>query len=118
MDDPWRHPADHTSDDVADKDGAMSNGENGENGSSGPQFRAGPLITSAALVGAGTLVALAGLALGSTHLLTAIRQWVREMEVPPSELARQKWAQARTAVAAGTAAWQNGPPPATPASDS
>jgi hypothetical protein len=96
----------------------MSNGEKGENGSSGPQFRAGPLITSAALVGAGTLVALAGLALGSTHLLTAIRQWVREMEVPPSELARQKWAQARTAVAAGTAAWQNGPPPATPASDS
>jgi hypothetical protein len=30
------------------------------------------------------------------------------MEVPPSELARQKWAQARTAVEAGTSAWQNG----------
>jgi hypothetical protein len=117
MDDPWRHPADHTNDYVADKDGAMSNGENGENGSSGPQFRAGPLITSAALVGAGTLIALAGLALGSTHLLTTIRQWVREMEVPPSELARQKWVQARAAVAAGAAAWQNGPPD-TPPSDS
>jgi len=95
----------------------MSNGENDENGSSGPQFRAGPLITSAALVGAGTLIALAGLAVGSTHLLTAIRQWIREMEVPPGELARQKWTQARAAVAAGTAAWQNGPSP-NPPSDS
>lgn len=83
---------------------------NDENGSSGPQFKAGPLITSAALVGAGTLIALAGLAVGSTHLLTAIRQWVKEMEVPPSEVARQKWSQARAAVAAGQAAWQNGRP--------
>jgi hypothetical protein len=95
----------------------MSNGENGENGGGGPRFRAGPLITSAALVGAGTLIALAGLAVGSTHLLTAIRQWVREMEVPPSELARLKWAQARAAAAAGAAAWQNAPP-ATPPIDS
>jgi membrane protein implicated in regulation of membrane protease activity len=93
----------------------MSNGEIDENGSSGgPQFRAGPLITSAALVGAGTLIALAGLAVGSTHLLTAIRQWVREMETPPSELARQRWTQAKAAVAAGQAAWQNGPSPTPP----
>lgn len=95
----------------------MSNGENGDNGTSGPQFRAGPMITSAALVGAGTLIALAGLAVGGTHVMTVIRQWVREMEVPPSELARQKWTQARAAVAAGTAAWQNGPQP-NPAGDS
>lgn len=92
----------------------MSNGENGENGRSGPQFRAAPLITSAALVGAGTLIALAGLAVGGTHLMTVIRQWVRDMEVPPSELARQKWTQARAAVSAGTAAWQNGPSASAP----
>jgi hypothetical protein len=30
------------------------------------------------------------------------------MEVPPNELAKQKYAQARAAVAAGKAAWQNG----------
>jgi len=30
------------------------------------------------------------------------------MEVPPSELARIKWVQARSAAAAGAAAWQNG----------
>jgi hypothetical protein len=92
----------------------MSIGENGDESSGGPQFRAGPLITSAALVGAGTLIALAGLAVGSTHLLTTIRRWIREMEVPPSELAKLKWTQARAAVAAGTAAWQNGPPAQSP----
>ena len=81
-----------------------------ENGSSGPQFRAGPLIMSAALVGAGTLIALAGLAVGGSHLMSATRRWVREMEVPPTELAKLKWAQARAAAAAGATAWQNGRP--------
>jgi len=66
------------------------------------------LITSAALVGAGTLIAVAGLAVGGSHLLSATRRWIAEMEVPPSELARIKWAQAKSAAAAGTAAWQNG----------
>ena len=80
----------------------------GENGRSGPQFRAGPLITSASMVGAGTLIALTGLAVGAGYVASLTRQWVREMEVPPSELARQKWAQARAAVSAGASAWQNG----------
>ena len=83
----------------------MSNGENRTNG---PQFRTAPLITSAAMIGAGTLIALAGLAVGGGHLLSVTRQWINEMEVPPSELARLKWTQARTAMAAGAAAWQNG----------
>jgi hypothetical protein len=85
----------------------MSNGENRTNG---PQFRTAPLITSAAMIGAGTLIALAGLAVGGGHLLSVTRQWINEMEVPPSELARLKWTQARTAMAAGAAAWQNGTP--------
>jgi hypothetical protein len=84
----------------------MSNGKNRRNG---PQFRTAPLITSAAMVGAGTLIALAGLAIGGGHLLSATRQWINEMEVPPSELARLKWTQARAAMAAGAAAWQDGP---------
>ena len=83
----------------------MSNGENRGNG---PQFRMAPLVTSAAMVGGGTLIVLAGLAIGGGHLVAATRQWVSEMDVPPSDLARQKWTQARAAMAAGTAAWQNG----------
>src|SRR6266516_3145296 len=85
--------------------GPMSNGENRRNG---PQFRTAPLITSAAMVGGGTLIALTGLAVGGGHLLSATRQWINEMEVPPSEVARLKWTQARAAMAAGAAAWQNG----------
>ena len=36
------------------------------------------------------------------------RLWINEMEVPPSELARLKWVQARAAYTAGASAWQNG----------
>jgi hypothetical protein len=73
-----------------------------------PEFKTGPLITGAALVGAGTMVALVGLAVGGSHLLAATRRWIQAMEVPPSEVARLKWTQARTAAVAGTAAWRNG----------
>ena len=78
--------------------------------SSRPELSTGLLITSAALIGAGALIALAGLAVGGSHLFSATRRWVREMEVPPREQARIKWAQAKTAAAAGAAAWQNGVP--------
>ena len=76
--------------------------------SSWPEVRTGPIITGAALFGAGVLIALAGLAVGGTHLFSATRRWIQQMEVPPSEQARIKWAQAKKAAAAGTAAWQNG----------
>jgi hypothetical protein len=66
------------------------------------------LITGGALIGAGALIALAGMAVGGSHVVSATRRWIKEMEVPPSELARIKWGQARSAAAAGAAAWQNG----------
>jgi hypothetical protein len=66
------------------------------------------LITGGALIAAGALIALAGMAVGGSHVVGATRRWIREMEVPPGELAKIKWAQARTAAAAGAAAWQNG----------
>ena len=81
---------------------------NSQRSSNLPEFRTGPLITSAALVGAGTMLALAGLAVGGSHLIAATRRWVQALEVPPSEVAKAKWAQARTAAVAGTAAWRNG----------
>jgi uncharacterized protein (DUF1786 family) len=74
-----------------------------------PQVHSGPLITGGALVAAGGLLALAGVVIGGGHLVTAIRRWVRDMDVPPSELARLKLAQARAAASAGADAWQNGP---------
>ena len=79
-----------------------------ESRSSGPQFQAAPLIISAVLVGAGTLIVLAGLAVGGSHLAIATRKWVNEMETAPSEMARIKWTQAKVAMSAGPQAWQNG----------
>lgn len=86
-----------------------------ENRRTGPQLRSGPLITGTGLMGAGALLALAGLAVASVHVLSATRRWIREMDVPPSELAKLKWAQARAAAAAGAGAWQNGTPARQPA---
>jgi hypothetical protein len=70
------------------------------------QLRSGPLITGAALFAAGGLIALAGIAIGSGHVMAASRRWIQAMEVPPSELARLKLAQARTAALAGADAWR------------
>jgi hypothetical protein len=77
------------------------------------QLRSGPMITSAALFGAGALLAIAGLAVGGAHLAQVARRWVNEMEVPPSERARMMLAQAKAAATAGAAAgadaWQKAP---------
>lgn len=77
--------------------------------SSGPRVRSAPLVTGGGLIAAGGVLALAGFVIGGAHLIAAIRQWMKEMEVPPSELAKLKVAQARAAAAAGADAWQNGP---------
>jgi hypothetical protein len=80
--------------------------------SSAPQVHSGPLVTGASLVVAGGLLALTGMLIGGGHLYTAIRRWVSDMDVPPSEVAKLKLAQAKAAAAAGAEAWQNGPQPA------
>ena len=79
-----------------------------DDSTNGTQFQAAPLIISAVLVGAGTLIGLAGLAVGATYVISVTRRRIQQMEVPPSELARMKWTQAKAAVSAGASAWQNG----------
>lgn len=74
-----------------------------------PQFQPGPLLTGAVLIGLGALLAMVGVAVGGSHLLSAMRRWVADMEVPPSELAKMKLAQARAAATAGAQAWQQPP---------
>ena len=64
------------------------------------------MITGAALIGAGGLIALVGAIVGGTALASACRQWLRDLEVPPSEVVRHTWDQTKAAAAAGTAAWQ------------
>ena len=79
-----------------------------DDSTNGTQFQAGPLIISAVMVGAGALIAFAGLTVGATYVIAVTRRRIQEMEVPPSELARMKWTQAKAAVSAGASAWQNG----------
>ena len=59
-------------------------------------------------MGIGGAIGLAGLALGSSAVMAAGRRWVRQMETPPSELAKQHWNRARVATAAGVGAWRTG----------
>jgi hypothetical protein len=92
------------------RDGAMTDSDeiNEVSSRNWPEVRSAPLITGGSLVAVGGLIALAGVIVGGLHLIAATRQWISEMEVPPSELARVKWAQARAAASAGVGAWQNG----------
>jgi hypothetical protein len=66
------------------------------------------LISGAALVGIGGGLAAMGVLLGSTAVASAMRQWVRQLDQPPSEMARQQWNKARAATLAGSKAWQGG----------
>jgi hypothetical protein len=77
-----------------------------EDTSNALELRSGPLLTGAALFAAGGLIALAGIAIGSTHVAAASRRWIQAMEVPPTELAKLKLAQARVAALAGADAWR------------
>ncbi len=74
-----------------------------------PQVQSGPLITGGVLIGIGTAVALTGLAIAGSHLVAATRAWIRELEIPPSELAKLKWEQAKTAAASGASTWREHP---------
>ena len=74
-----------------------------------PQVQSGPLITGGVLIGIGTAVALTGMAIAGSHLVAATRAWIRELEIPPSELAKLKWEQAKTAAASGASTWREHP---------
>ena len=74
----------------------------------GPQLNSRLLLSGVLLMGIGGVIGLVGLAVGSSAVLAAGRRWVRQMEVPPGELAKRKLAQARAATAAGVGAWRDG----------
>lgn len=68
------------------------------------------LIIGAILIGAGSIISITGLAISSASVMAAASRRVKEMEVPPSEIARQKWSQLKAATTAGAGAWRNGTP--------
>ena len=68
------------------------------------------LVGGGVLVALGGLLGFAGMALVSSALLSATRQWVDHLEQPPSEIARRRWEQTKAAAAAGASAWRNNTP--------
>jgi hypothetical protein len=63
------------------------------------------VIAGSVLMGVGGAIALAGMAMTGTALMSAFRQRVRQMDVPPGELARQHWSAVRNATNAGVGTW-------------
>ncbi|MBO0771221.1 MAG: hypothetical protein J2P35_07180 [Actinobacteria bacterium] len=95
---------------AAFRPGAGEDGSAGQDQAASFRLNSGLLITGSVLAGLGSLLGLAGLALASAALAAATRRWVRQMEVPPGELARHQWARARAATSAGASAWRNDKP--------
>jgi hypothetical protein len=77
--------------------------------SEGIQVNRSLLVGGGLLVGIGGLLGFTGMVLVGSALLSATRQWVNQLEQPPSEMARRKWQQAKAAASAGAGAWRNGP---------
>ncbi len=90
--------------------GAMANIEtNSQSAGAWPELQSGPLIAGGVLVGIGAVVGLVGLAIAGGHVVAATRAWIRELEIPPNELARLKWEQAKTAASSGVSTWREHP---------
>ena len=67
----------------------------------------GTVLAAALLAGIGGLLAMAGLSVACVALAAAFRRWYRRVDLPPQDLARLKWEQAKAAARAGTGAWQD-----------
>jgi membrane protein implicated in regulation of membrane protease activity len=66
------------------------------------------LMIGAVLMGVGSAIALAGFAIYGATMVSATRRWIEKMETPPSQIARQRLNQARSAAMARAGAWRNG----------
>jgi hypothetical protein len=81
------------------------------------QLKARRVIGGALVVGiAGGLLALAVSALAGSAFVAAVRRRLEESDVPPgamaSAMARENWARAKAATAAGMVVWRDGQPAA------
>jgi len=67
------------------------------------------LVAGGVLAGIGGVLGCVGALLVSSALVSASRRWVRQLDPPPSAMAKVKWQQARAATTAGARAWRDGP---------
>jgi hypothetical protein len=67
------------------------------------------LVAGGVLAGIGGLLGCIGALLVSSALVSASRRWVRQLDPPPSAMAKVKLQQARAATTAGARAWRDRP---------
>ena len=65
------------------------------------------VLTAAVLMGVGGLVGAAGFLVAGGALAAAGRRWYRRVDLPPQEIAKLKWQQAKAAAGAGAGAWRD-----------
>jgi len=82
----------------------MNNGSSYQTGAF--NLNSTPMIVSACLIGAGSIIGVAGMIVGGAAMMSAARQWFRELEIPPSEVVKQKVGQTMAATSAGASAWK------------
>ena len=81
---------------------------NSHSSSAGFQMNSTQVVVGAVLLGAGSLIGMAGAIVGGHALMSATLRWFRELEVAPTEVAKQKWNQTKAATTAGAQAWHSG----------
>jgi hypothetical protein len=70
----------------------------------------GLLVGAVVLLAVGAFAGLGGSLLAGTAAVKAVRSWLRRADLPPADLAKLKWAQARAAAGAGAGAWRAAEP--------
>jgi hypothetical protein len=85
---------------------------NSHSSPAGVQMNKTQVMVGASLLGAGSMIGMAGAIVGGHALLFATLRWLRDLEVPPTEVVRHKWSQTKAATTAGAQAWHtsNGMP--------
>ena len=71
------------------------------------QLNSTPMIVSAALIGASAIVGFTGMIVGTSAMVSATRQWLRDLDMPAGEVVKQKLGHAKAATVAGASAWQH-----------
>jgi hypothetical protein len=75
------------------------------------QLKAAPMMVGAVLVGAGSLMGIAGMIVGGHAVLSGCRRWFLSMAEEPMHDMRPNWAQTQVATKAGMRAMHgNGTP--------
>jgi hypothetical protein len=71
------------------------------------RLHTGPLVFGAELIAAGSVLLMAGFAVGGMMMMSTTRRWIGDQNMPPGEIVKHHWRKTVAATTAGAAAWQD-----------